>query len=464
SLQESMRVGHAMTRELERIPGVRLVGQRAGRAAEMVDPTGVNNSEIEVELKPMSGAEQTRVLDRIREVIAGYPGLTTSVNTVLTERIDETISGFTAPVIVNLYGNDLDLLDGQAQQVAQVRASVPGATGVAVQSPPGTLRLSVRLRPERLAQYGFAPVEVMDAVRTAFQGVRAAQVYDGSRVRDVTVILAPDDRRSPADVGRLPMSNAQGVTVPLSRLATIEQVAGRYQIRHSAGQRVQTVTCGVRGRGIGDFVRDAQQRIRAGVEFPRGTYFTMSGEAQAQARSQQELLVNTALAVAGIGLLLFMALRTARGALLVLFNLPFALVGGVAAALLTGGTLSLGSLIGFVTLFGITLRNAIMLVSHYEHLIEREGCEWGPETALRGASERLVPILMTALVTALGLLPLAWNNGEPGNEIEGPMAIVILGGLVTSTLLNLLILPALSLRFGRFGARREDPFAGVAGG
>ena len=455
SLNESMRVGNRISTALTAVPGVRLVAQRAGRASEVVDPVGVNVSEFEVDLKPMSGAEQASTLDKIRQTLDGFAGITTSVNTFLTERIDETISGSTAPVIVNLYGNDLDVLDGKAREVMQVLNAVPGAVGVRLQAPSGTPQLTVRLRPQQLVRYGLAPVEVLDAVQSAFGGADVAQVYEGNRVYGVTVILDPSRRQSPSDVGALLVRNAQGMAVPLQQLADITEAAGRSQIEHGGGQRLQTVTTGVRGRAVSDFVRDAQARIARDVRLPQGTYVVFAGEAQARARAQRDLLVNSALAGGGIVLLLFLALRGARATLLVLVNLPFALVGGVATVLATGANLSLGSLIGFVTLFGITLRNSIMLISHYQHLVEKEGLTWGPEAALRGASERLVPILMTATVTALGLLPLALRSGEPGNEIEGPMAIVILGGLVTSTLLNLLVLPALALRFGRFQPARE---------
>lgn len=450
SLTESMRIGREITRALSEIPGVRLVAQRAGRAAEVVDPVGVNTSEFEVDLKPVSGSEQARILADIQRTLAAFPGLTTSVNTFLTERIDETISGYTAPVSVNVFGNDLDILDAKAQEIAQVLNRIPGAIGVGVQSPPGTPQLVIRLRQDQLTRFGFEPVDVLEAIQAAYQGADVAQVYVGNRVYDVAVSLSPAHRQNPADVGLLPLRNPQGVMVPLKQLADIVQTIGRYQIQHTGGQRLQTVTSSVRGRAVSDFVAEAQTRIRRDVAFPNGTYAVFAGEAQARARSQHDLLVNAALAGIGIVLLLFMALRSTRALLLVLVNLPFALVGGVMTVLLTGGNLTLGSLIGFVTLFGITLRNSIMLVSHYQHLVDREGVVWGPQAAQRGASERMVPILMTALVTGLGLLPLALYSGAPGNEIEGPMAVVILGGLITSTLLNLLVLPTLALRFGRF--------------
>ena len=450
SLFESMRIGHQLSLALSHIPGVRQVAQRAGRAAGAVDPVGVNTSEFEVDLQPMSGSDQADTLVAIQNTLARFPGLTTSANTFLTERIDETISGFTAPVIVNIFGNNLDILDAKAQQIAQILNRIPGAVGVSEQSPPGMPQLVIRLRQDRLTRFGFEPVDVLDAIQTAYQGVTVAQVYAGNRVYDVAVTLNPANRENPAEVGSLPLRNLQGMTFPLSQLADIVQSSSRYQILHTSGQRLQTVTCGVRGRAVSDFVQEAETQIRQQVSLPKGTYVLFAGEAQARAQSQHDLLVNTLLAAAAIILLLLMALRSSRALLLVLVNLPFALVGGVAMVLISGGNLALGSLIGFVTLFGITLRNSIMLISHFQHLVNQEGMLWGPEAASRGASERLVPILMTALVTALGLLPLAIYSGAPGNEIEGPMALIILGGLITSTILNLLVLPTLALRYGHF--------------
>ena len=203
-------------------------------------------------------------------------------------------------------------------------------------------------------------------------------------------------------------------------------------------------------RDLSSFVSEVRQAIQAKIPFPQGVYAVVGGASEALGQAQREILAYSIVAAVGIVLLLFIAFKNMRNTLLVLANLPFALVGGVLAALLSGGTLSVGSLVGFVTLFGITTRNSIMMISHFEHLVRHEGQIWGLQAAVRGASERLTPVLMTAIVTALGLLPLALGSGQPGKEIEGPMAIVILGGLVTSTALNLLVLPTLALRYGRF--------------
>lgn len=454
SLAESLRIGTQVSNALMQVPGVRLVAQRAGRANGVVDPTGVQLSEFEVDLKPMGASGQSWALYRIRQALARFPGLSTSVNTFLEERIDETISGTTAPVVVNVFGNNLDVIDRTAQQIAQLIGTIHGVASVRVDSPPGIPELDVRLNPDALSRWGFRPVEVLDALQAAYAGVTVSQIYEGSRSYDLAVVLDPAQRQTVGDIGKLMVRNGDGLAVPLGSLATIRQVAGRYQITHDGGQRVQTVSVNLGSRPVSDFVKEAQARVNHAIRMPPGTYAVFSGESEARAQSQRDLLAYGGIALVGIALLLFLAMKSRRGVLLVMINLPFALVGGVLSVVLTGANLSLGSMVGFVTLLGISLRNSIMLISHYEHLVHVDRLAWDINTAVRGASERLVPILMTALVTALALLPPAVTSGAPGNEIEGPMAIVILGGLLTSTALNLIVLPTLALRYGRF-AREE---------
>lgn len=260
----------------------------------------------------------------------------------------------------------------------------------------------------------------------------------------------PFARREPGDVASLLLENGDGSQVQLGALADVFLTNGRSMIAHDGASRLQTVTCNVRGRDLTSFVNQAERTVSQNVRFPAGFYPIFGGTAEARATAQREILLYSIIAIAGIVLLLFMVFGNLRNLSLALINLPFALVGGVLAAFLTGGYLTVGSLVGFITLFGITTRNSIMMISHFEHLVSKEGMVWGREAAFRGATERLIPILMTAIVTALGLLPLAIGSGAPGREIEGPMAIVILGGLVTSTALNLLLLPTLALRYGRF--------------
>lgn len=450
SIEESLRIGREVTQALTGLPFVRSVAQRVGRSEQAEDTWGVHYSEFEVDLKPLEGEEAEAAETVIRKALADVPGVTVSVKTFLAERIEETISGFTASVVINLYGNDLDQLDYQASQVAQVVSAVPGARDVQLQAPPGTPQEAVTLRDVDLRRWGLNPVGVLDAVHTAFGGDVVGEVYQGNQVFSVRTILDPGQRRSVDSIEDLPIRNDAGIYLTLGQVANVYETSGRFSILHDGARRVQTITANVSGRDVASFVADAQRQIQLRITLPAGSYVEFGGTAEAEAQSRRTLILHSALAGLGILLLLSIVLMNARNLLLVLVNLPFALVGGVLIVLLTGSTLSLGGLIGFVTLFGITLRNSIMMISHYEHLVSEEGMTWGPEIALRGAIERLTPILMTATVTGLGLLPLALGSGNSGREIEGPMAIVILGGLITSTALNLLVLPTLALRYGKF--------------
>ncbi len=452
SLQESMRLGDRVAEAVLAIPSVKSVAQRAGRAELGTDTMGTHESEIDINLQARNGSQVKAAQEGIRKAISHLPGPLLTSNGFLTERINETLSGYRAPVVVNVFGTDLNQLDQQAGQIAKELGSVRGASQVQIQSPTGMPQIVVRLRKDDVARWGFDSLEVLDVIRTAYGSETVGQIYEGNRVFDVSVVLGASSRLRMTEIGALPLRSPDGNYVTLKELADIYQSSARYVILHQGARRVQTITCNVQGRAVNSFVDDARTRI-ARLSFPADTYVEFSGTAEAQAQSRRDLLVNALLAALGIVLLLSVVMGNYRNLLLVLLNLPLALVGGVLVALLTGGNLSLGSLVGFVTLFGITLRNSIMLISHYEHLVEVEGMSWGLDTALRGASERLAPILMTALVTGLGLLPLAIGSGDPGREIEGPMATVILGGLVTSTVLNLLVLPTLALRYGRFEPR-----------
>jgi CzcA family heavy metal efflux pump len=448
SLSQSLDLGERISRALLRIPYVTAVGQRVGRAYLSDDTWGTYYSEMEVGLKP--GVASSRAAQaKIRHVVDTFPGVHSEVESFFRERMAETISGYTSSVVVNIFGNDLGSLDRAGGAVAQALQEIPGATDVRIQSPSGMPEIVIALKKDALARWGFDPVDVLDAVRTAYGGDVVGQFYQGNRVFDVAVYLDAAGRHSVDAIGTLPLRGPEGNYVQLRDLAQIYEKSGRYVILHDGARRVQTITCNVAGRPVADFVAQARRRIGR-LSLPDGDYVMFAGTAEEQAASRRSLLVHSLLAGLGIVLLLSVVMGNWRNLLLVLSNLPFALVGGILIAWITGGNLSLGSLVGFVTLLGITLRNSIMLISHYEHLVGVEAAPWCPETAMRGASERLAPILMTALVTGLGLLPLALRSGAPGLEIEGPMAIVILGGLVTSTILNLLVLPTLSLRFGRF--------------
>lgn len=466
SAKESLRIGTQVARTVSEIKGVKSVTQWVGRAQNGADTFGTHYSEFEVEIGTISGEEQRRILAEIREAMAGedednpkiaiIPGISFGINTFLTERIEETISGYTAAMVINLHGQDLDALDRDSRAVAEALRSIPGASDVFIQSPAGTPQLNIRLRSERLAQWGLQSLDVLESIQSAYEGVQAAQVYQGNRVVSVNVMFAKVMRDDIREIGNLPLKNPDGKMIRLSDVADIVQENGRSKILHADAKRIQTITCNVHQRDLASFSNEVKKRILNDMHLSAGNFATFTGEAEAEAQSREDLIVHSLLAGVGIFLMLYIAFGRLRNLLPTFANLPFALIGGVLAALFTGGWISLGSLVGFVTLFGITLRNSIMMVSHYQHLVDEENCIWNLDTAIRGASERLPSILMTAIVTALGLLPLAAGTGQPGREIEGPMATIIVGGLVTSTILNLLILPTIMLHFGKFEKQEQQ--------
>jgi len=449
SNQASVRLGTAITHELLKNPRIRSVAQQIGRAEQGEDTIGPEFSEFHVELSPLAG-EDGRVKNEIRAALEKFPGGTFAVTTFIEERIEEIISGGRGEVVINLFGNDLRVLDQKVEEVRQLVATISGARDVVLEAQSGSPEVTIKLRPDRLKQFGFQPVDVIEAVKTAYQGTVVAQVYDSNRVSGVTVILDPVSRRDPETIGSLFISNAAGTRLPLRELAEVSYTAGRYVFVHEGTLRRQQVTCDVEGRDVASFAAEVKRKIRSQVALPPGVFVAYGGTAEAQNEALQELLLHSTVAAVVIVLLLSIVFANSRNMLLVLVNVPFALAGGVLAAFLSGGSLSIGSLVGFVSLFGISMRNSILMISHYEDLVAQDRMKWGLDAAVRGATERLLPILMTALVVALGLLPIAVGSAEAGDEIEGPMAIVILGGLVTSTVLNLLVLPTLALRYGKF--------------
>jgi CzcA family heavy metal efflux pump len=465
SLPQTMAAGGRLTRVMRDIPEVRSVVQQAGRAELGEDTWGVEYSEFEVDLQRL-GAEDAEKVERtlkntLKENVAGTSQ--PEVLSFLSERIQETLSGTTAPVAVKVYGDDLAAIDRAADDIARALAGVPGSANVHPDPQTGVPELVIRVRPHDAARFGLRNAAVLDAVHAAYQGAEVAQVYDRNRVIDVVVILDPQTRARPDLVAGLWLDAGAKGRLQLRQVADVYLSDGRFLVAHEGGLRQQVVTSnfnpakaekhwrekgGPHIRSLTEFATEAEQRVRA-VPLPPGVFYVFTGEHEARRTAQRELLLLSLASFAGIVLLLGMVFRSGRRLLLVMVNVLFALVGGVAAVYLRGGVLDVGSLVGFVTLFGITMRNGMMMVSHWQHLHEEEGMPWGPELVFRGARERLAPVLMTALVTALGLLPIAVGSGEAGREIEGPMALVILGGLVTSTAMNLFLLPALYRRLGR---------------
>ncbi len=457
SIAESLRLGRLISRAIAALPVVRVVAQRVGRAELSEDTWGPEYSEFDVDLRPgLSSAEAARASADLRAVLARFTGVSFAITPFLTERIEETLSGYTAPLVVNIFGQDLDALDHAGAAVARVLGGMAGAADVTVAAPPGAPEVAIRLRPGDLARAGLTAGAVIDAIATAYQGETVGAVAEGNRVRPLVALLAPALRHDVAALGALPLRAQDGGEVTLGQVADIFEREGRASLQHIGARRVQSVTAAITARDVAGFTRAARARLATEVALPPGTYLEFAGTAVQQSRATRDLVLRAVLAGIGVIALLWVVTENARNLVLILANLPFALVGGVLAVFASGGVLTLGATVGFVTLFGITLRNAIMMISHYEHLVGVDRLRWGAAVALRGAGDRLAPIVMTSLVTALGLSPLVIGMGDPGREIEGPMALVILGGLVSSMALNLLVLPILAWRFGRFGPPASD--------
>jgi CzcA family heavy metal efflux pump len=459
SLDAMRRITIRASRELRSIEGVRNFGSHIGRAEVADEVVGPNFTELWISID--EGVDVPETMARVSEAIEGYPGLKRDVLTYLKERIKEVLTGASASVVVRIYGYDMDVLRKKAEEARNEMAKVDGVQNLQVEAQVLVPQVQVRLYPEAAARFGLSPGQVRRATTTLVRGAKAGEVYRDQKSFDVVVWGVPALRTDLNALRRLPIETPLGGYVPLGDVAEVQVVPSPNEIKRENASRRIDVTCNVKGRDLGSVAKEIERRVRT-LEFDYGYHPEFLGEYAARVESAWRLLLLTLLSLVGIVLLLHVDFQSARLTLLVFLTIPFALVGGVAAAALGGGVLSLGSLVGFVTVLGIAARNGIMLVSHYRHLETAEGEPFGLPLVLRGAEERLTPILMTALATGLALVPLVVAGNRPGHEIEYPMAIVILGGLITSTALNLFLLPPLYARFGRVALAsggRQPPVA-----
>jgi CzcA family heavy metal efflux pump len=448
SLTETTRVGEQISKGLIAIPGVKSVAEQIGRAENGQDPDAPNKSEFEVQIDPSKGRSASQIDAAIRDVFDDYPNQLVEIYSVLAERIGETLSGESAPFSISVIGSDLDADDLVGARIVAVLQSLPDSGTVRLTVPPREVELHVELLPERMVIYGLQAADVLQTLNAAYYGSAAAELNQADRTVPVVVRIA-DAAADPRAVGALLLRGRDGAVIPLSSVAKITMVLARSLVDHQDGLRRQIVVASPKGADQAGYAEAARRAIAEKVQLPPGVFLRYGGAAEAQTAARNELLLHSAAAFVLIVLLLALAFGHARHVLLVLLSLPSTLIGGVAAVALTGGTLTLGAMVGFVALFGMAARNTILLVSHYDHLVNVEACPWSLGTASRGAEERLTPVLLTALLTGLALLPVALQLHQPGHEIEGPMAVVILGGLVSSTLVSLLLIPPMAAHWLR---------------
>ncbi len=452
----ALAASDALAQRVEKLllaqPEVVATGRRTGRAERDPHAQEVYASEIEVTLA-MQDRSKEALLAHLRSEFSAVAGASVVIGQPISHRIDHMLSGTRANIAVKLFGPDFDTLQRLGKRIETEVAGVPGAVDVALEQQTRIPFIAIDFDREALARYGLSIAEVGHVVEAAFFGSTVSQVLDGQANVDLVVTLPAAARESLEAIAALPLRAAAGQQLPLSAVATVRRDRGPNQIGRENVQRRIVVMANVAGRDLAGVVDEARERIASSIDLPTGYHVVFGGQFESAASASRTLLLLGSVVIVGIFLLLALAFGSGRDALLVMLNLPLALLGGVAGVWFSGGVLSVASIIGFITLFGIATRNGVMLIAHIHHLAREEGVVDAVERVRRGAVERLVPITMTALATALALVPLALSAGEPGSEIQAPMAMVILAGLVSSTVLNMLVLPALYLRFGALGER-----------
>ncbi len=454
SLQQSDALATRVEKILLSQPEVVATGRRTGRAELDPHAQEIYASEIEVTLA-MKDRTKQEFLSQLRDEFSGVSGAQVVIGQPISHRIDHMLSGTRANIAIKIFGDDLYELRRLGKQVEDQVKSVPGAVDVNLEQQSELPFVTVDFDRAAMSRYGMSVRDASEAIEAAFFGSTVSRVLEGNANVDLVVRMPDSARSSVETMQALLIPAGQGTSVPLSAVAQVERSRGPNQIGRENVQRRIVVMANVAGRDLNGVVTDARRNIERNVKMPAGYHVEYGGQFESAAAAQRTLGLLSGLVIVGIFLLMYLAFSSGRDALLVMLNLPLALLGGVVGVWMSGGILTVASIIGFITLFGIATRNGVMLIAHIHHLAKEEGVSNPDERVRRGSMERVVPIAMTALATALALVPLALSAGEPGSEIQAPMAIVILAGLLSSTVLNMLVLPALYLRYGKFGKRSE---------
>ncbi|MBP6636174.1 MAG: efflux RND transporter permease subunit [Sulfuritalea sp.] len=457
---ESVKLMEGVEAVLLSHPEVVATARRTGRSPLDPHALDVHQSEIEVSLKMTTGRNARSKQDflaALRADFAKLAGVQVVVGQPISHRIDHMLSGTRANIAVKIFGADQKELRKLAEQVKTVMQQVPGAVDVQPEQQSDIPFLSVKYKREALARHGLSAAELSESIEVAFNGLTVGKVLQGQASFDLVVRYDPATRANLDAIRATLITTPSGARLPLSALAEIENDRGPYFINRENVQRKIVVMANVAGRDLKSVVEEMQAKIAGQIKLPTGYHIEFGGQFESAAEAARVLTLLGAAVLVGIFLLLFVAFHTARDAFLVMLNLPLSIIGGVVGVYLSGGVVTIASIIGFITLFGIATRNGVMMIAHIHHLVEQEGVADLRAAVMRGAEERLIPILMTALAAGLALVPLALAAGQPGSEIQAPMAVVILCGLISSTVLNMLVVPALYLRFG---AVREELASG----
>lgn len=458
SLPESLALQTKAEKILKRFPEVIDVVSKTGRADIASDPMGVEVSDVIVTLKPREEWTTTKskeeLVEKMREALAELPGLASSFSQPIALRVDELVSGVKSAIGIKIFGDDLDVLKQRAEAVARVLAKVPGATDINVEKVSGLAYLEIAIDRDKIARYGINVSDIQEVIETAIGSKEASKVYEGLKVFGLAVRFPESARNDVEPIREILIPSPGGALIPLGQLAKVEVVEGPAQISREMGQRRIVIECNVTGRDLGGFVAEAQRKIDAAVKLPPGYFVKWGGQFENQQRAMKRFAIVVPITVAAIFLLLFSSFNSVKQAVLIILNIPFALIGGIVALVIGHFNLSVSASVGFIALFGVAVLNGVVMVSYFNEL--RRGGMKVDLAVLEGAVLRLRPVLITASVAALGLIPMLFATG-PGSEIQKPLAAVVIGGLISSTLLTLYILPTLYRVFERRERTPAEP-------
>jgi Cu/Ag efflux pump CusA len=424
------------------------VGRRTGRAELDEHAEGVHYSEIDVDFKH-SKRKRAEILGEIRAKLSQIPGVVLNIGQPISHRLDHLLSGVRAQIAIKIFGSDLEPLRGLAQQVESVMREVEGVVDLQIEKQVLIPQVKIVLKREEAKKYGIKIGELAELLETAFNGRIVSEVLDGQRTFDVLVRFDEESRNNLEAIRSALIDTPVGAKVPLSSVADVIESKGPNVIGHENVQRRIVVSCNTAERDLGSVIEEIQKKILERVKLPVGYFVTYGGQFESQQQATKTIAFLSLFSLAGMILVVWHHFRSIRIMIQIFVNIPLGYIGAIIGILLTGGTLTIAHLVAFITLMGIIHRNTIMMISHYINLVLHEGEEFGEKMVIRGSLERLVPVLMTALCAGLAMLPLVLAKGEPGKEILYPIAVVILSGVITSTLLDMIVTPTIFFNFGK---------------